>query len=80
MPTECSRGQDCPSAPRCSLRPPETIHYSLDEALTLLAALEDARTLVESGHLTVVVNVEAEIRLLEPVSWLSRSEGDGDAQ
>ena len=39
--------------------------YDLDEALTLLAALEDARdALIESGHLAAVVAVEAEIRLL----------------
>ena len=39
--------------------------FSLDEALTLLAALEDARdALIASGHLAVVVSVEAEIRRL----------------
>lgn len=39
--------------------------YGLDEALTLLAALEDARdALIDSGHLTVVVTVESEIRIL----------------
>ena len=45
--------------------PPDEISYSLDEALSLLAALEDARdVLVISGHLAAVVSVENEIRLL----------------
>lgn len=45
--------------------PPEQIHYELDEALTLLGALEDARdALIDSGHLAVVVGIETEIRVL----------------
>lgn len=45
--------------------PPETISYSLDEALTLIAALEDARdALIDSRQLVVVVGVEGEIRSL----------------
>lgn len=45
--------------------PPDAVVFALDEALTLLAALEDARdAMIESGHLTVVVFVETEIRLL----------------
>lgn len=43
--------------------PPEIVRYSLDEALRLLAALEDARdALIDSGHLAVVIAAEAEIR------------------
>ncbi len=53
--------------------PPEEIVLTLDEALTLLAALEDGRdALVDRGHLAVVVAIEAEIRLL------SRRLGFGD--
>jgi hypothetical protein len=47
------------------LEPPGEIRLSLDDALSLLGALEDARdALIESGHLSVVVPVEAEIRML----------------
>lgn len=45
--------------------PPEAVHYDLEEAMTLLAALEDARdALIDGGFLGVVVAIEAEIRLL----------------
>ena len=45
--------------------PPAQIRYDLDEALVLLAALEDARdALIDSGHLAVVVSIENEIRAL----------------
>lgn len=45
--------------------PPEAVRYDLDEALTLLAALEDARdALIDGGFLGVVVTIEAEIRVL----------------
>jgi hypothetical protein len=45
--------------------PPDAIRYGLDEALTLLAALEDARdALIQSDHLATVVSIESEIRLL----------------
>jgi hypothetical protein len=45
--------------------PPARIELSLDEALDLLADLEDARdALSDSRHLTVVVAVESQIRLL----------------
>jgi hypothetical protein len=45
--------------------PPREIWYSLEEALELLAILEDARdVLVESGHLPVVVALEHQIRML----------------
>ncbi len=43
--------------------PPAQIRYNLDDALALLASLEDARdALVDSGHLAVVVSIENEIR------------------
>lgn len=45
--------------------PPGAITYSLDEALTLIAVLEDSRdALIESRQLVVVITVEAEIRSL----------------
>jgi hypothetical protein len=45
--------------------PPDDISLSLDQALRLLAGLEDARdALIDSDHLAVVVQVEDEIRLL----------------
>jgi hypothetical protein len=45
--------------------PPREVWYDLEEALQLLAVLEDARdALVEIGHLPVVVGLEAEIRAL----------------
>jgi hypothetical protein len=45
--------------------PPDGIEYDLDEALDLLAALEDARDLmIDGGHLAGVVPVEDQIRLL----------------
>jgi hypothetical protein len=45
--------------------PPAQIRYDLDEALVLLAALEDARDAsIASGHLAVVVSIENEIRAL----------------
>jgi hypothetical protein len=59
--------------------PPDAIHYSLDEGLTLLAALEDARdALVETNQLAVVVSVEAEIRVLSRKLGFRDPEGDGD--
>ena len=45
--------------------PPEQINLGLDEAIELLAALEDARdVLVETDHLSVVVQVEHQIQLV----------------
>ena len=58
------RGHTWPVSDATS-EPPDEIRYDLDEALVLLAALEDARdALIDSGHLSVVVSVESEIRLL----------------
>ena len=46
-------------------KPPDDVKYHLDEALALLGALEDARdALIDSGHLSVVVTMETEIRVL----------------
>jgi hypothetical protein len=45
--------------------PPREVWYTLDEALTLLASLEDARdALIHSRQLATVVGIENEIRLL----------------
>jgi hypothetical protein len=45
--------------------PPLDVSYTLEEALSLLANLEDARdALIHSGQLATVVGVENEIRLL----------------
>ena len=45
--------------------PPEQINLGLDEAIELLAALEDARdVLIETDHLSVLVQVEHQIQLV----------------
>ena len=45
--------------------PPEQVVLDLEEALNLLATLEEVcMTLMETDHLTGVVAVEAQIRLL----------------
>lgn len=45
--------------------PPDGVEYDLDEALELLAVLEDARDLmIDGGHLAGVVPVEDQVRLL----------------
>ena len=45
--------------------PPSQITLDLDEALHLLGALEDARdALTDSRHLTVVADIEDQVRLL----------------
>ena len=55
--------------------PPDAIQYGLEEALSLLAALEDARdALIASGQLAIVVALETEIR------WLSRRLGFDDPE
>lgn len=56
------------------------MRYDLDEALALLAALEDARdALVDSGHLAVVAAVEDEIRLLSRTLGFGDTSGGTDA-
>jgi hypothetical protein len=60
--------------------PPARIELSLDEALDLLADLEDARdALSDSRHLTVVVAVESQIRLLSRKLDFADPYGDDDA-
>lgn len=45
--------------------PPRVVRLDLDEALTLLAVLEDARdALLDSGHLTVLMEIEVELARL----------------
>jgi hypothetical protein len=45
--------------------PPGGVEYALDEALDLLAALEDARdVLLETDHLSVLAQVEHQIQIL----------------
>ena len=45
--------------------PPREVTYDLEEALELLAALEDARdVLSDSDHLAVLVQVEHQIQVL----------------
>ncbi len=59
--------------------PPREIWYSLDEALDLLATLEDARdALIESGHLSVVMPVETQIRQLSRRLDFDSPQGDSD--
>ena len=63
-----------------AMEPPAEVWYALDEALTLLAALEDGRdALIESGHLAVVLSVEAEIRLVSRKLGFRDPEGGSDA-
>jgi hypothetical protein len=60
-------------------QPPSRIQYSLDEALDLLGDLEDARdALAESRHLTVVVAVEGQIRVLSRRLGFADSFGGDD--
>ncbi|HUY22340.1 MAG TPA: hypothetical protein VMV22_08355 [Acidimicrobiales bacterium] len=45
--------------------PPTRIHFGLEEALDLLAALEEARdALIETDHLAEAAQVEHQIQLL----------------
>jgi hypothetical protein len=61
--------------------PPQSVSYDLEEALELLAVLEDAReTLKDTGHLTGVVALEAQVRLLSRRLGFDDPEGDDDAR
>jgi hypothetical protein len=63
-----------------SPRPPRDIRLSLDEALALLADLEDARdALIDSDRLAVVVAIEAQIRLLSRRLGFDDPEGGAGA-
>jgi hypothetical protein len=60
--------------------PPREVWFSLDEALDLLATLEDARdALIDSGHLSVVLAVEHQIRELSRRLDFENPQGDPDA-
>lgn len=60
--------------------PPREIWFSLDEALDLLATLEDARdALIEAGLLSVVMPIEAQIRELSRRLDFDNPQGDPDA-
>jgi hypothetical protein len=60
--------------------PPRYVWYSLEEALELLAALEDARdSLIGAGHLTVVVSIEAQLRELSHRLEFDDPSGGADA-
>jgi len=62
-----------------SQEPPRNLWYDLGEALELLASLEDARdALLATSHLTVVVSIEDQIRLLSPRLDFEPPEGDAD--
>ena len=61
--------------------PPSHVSYGLDGALLLLAVLEDARdVLTDSRHLTVVVGIEDQVRLLNRKLGFDDPEGDADAR
>ena len=73
-------GMMAPMTDSEGLEPPGSIAYRLEEALDLLADLEDARdSLLESGHLTAVLAIEAQIALLSRKLQLDGPEGDDDA-
>jgi hypothetical protein len=59
--------------------PPREIWYSLEEALELLASLEDAHeVLVAARHLVLVLEVEAQIALLGGRLGFDEPSGDVD--
>jgi hypothetical protein len=61
--------------------PPSVIEYSLDEALDLLADLEDARdSLTGTGHLAAVIVVEGQIRVLSRKLGFADPQGVDDAR
>lgn len=61
--------------------PPEQVFYYLDDALSLLGALEDARdALIDSGHLAVVVAIESEVRALSNKLGFDDPRGDTDGR
>jgi hypothetical protein len=60
--------------------PPRYVWYTLEEALELLAALEDARdSLIDAGHLTAVVSIEAQVRELNRRLDFDDPRGGADA-
>lgn len=60
--------------------PPREVWYGLEDALELLAVLEDARdALTDSGHLAVVVAIEGQVRALSRRLDLEDPDGGPDA-
>jgi hypothetical protein len=61
--------------------PPDEISYDLEEAIELLAALEDAQdALADSDHPAVVAQVEHEIARLSHKLGFGRPSGGGDGR
>jgi hypothetical protein len=61
--------------------PPRHVRCSLEEALELLAVLEDAAdALTDSGHLAVVMAVEAQVRDLSRSLDFDDPDGGTDAR
>jgi len=61
--------------------PPREVRYDLEEALELLAALEDAGSaLVASDHLAVVVQLEEQIAILSRKLGFDHPFGGGDGR
>lgn len=61
--------------------PPRAVSYTLEEALELLAVLEDARdALIDAGRLVAVVGAEGQIRLLSHRLGFDDPEGDADVR
>ena len=57
--------------------PPEGVWYGAEDALELLAVLEDARdALIDSRHLTVVLALELQVRQLNGKLGFGDQEGD----
>lgn len=60
--------------------PPQHVSYTLEEALELLAVLEDVwETLMDTDHLTGVVALEAQVQELSRRLGFDDPEGDTDA-
>lgn len=61
--------------------PPRLVWYTLEEALELLAVLEDgADALTDSGHLAVVLAIETQIRDLSRRLDFDDPDGGNDAR
>ena len=59
--------------------PPSEVVLTLEQALSLLGALEDARdALIDSRHLAVVVGIESEIRVVSRRLGFGDPEGGSD--
>lgn len=58
--------------------PPARVEHTLEEALDLLAALEDARdVLIDMDHLAVLAQVEHQIQVLSHKLGLEQGGRDG---